>query len=149
MAYAGEKALVVLYNGKSTDTLDSFRHQRFCEKVASSASHVQHPQALPPTSGAAKYRSLRVYLQVQEWQGSADGLRPTDWGWQQCDEGFVPLQTDLAPAPENMLRVIRCNCLTDCSTLRCMCKKHSIECTPACGSDCTGIGLHEHTTDAM
>ena len=135
---AGERALVILYNGRSTDTLDSLRHQRFREKVASSATHVR-PQTLPPTSGAAIYHSMRVYLQVQEWKGSADGLLSTEWGWQLCDEGFVPLQTALAPAPENLLRIIRCSCLTDCSTLRCTCKKHNIECTPACGN-CRGSG---------
>ena len=73
---AGYIALVILYHGRSADTLDSLRHQRFREKVASSATHV-HPQTLPPTSGAAKYHSVRVYLQVQEWKGSADGLLPT------------------------------------------------------------------------
>ncbi len=34
MQDVGEKALVIIYNGKLTDTLDSIRHQRFCEKVA-------------------------------------------------------------------------------------------------------------------
>ena len=80
-----------------------------------------------------------LVVQVQEWKGSAGGLRPTEWGWQQCDMGSVPLQTDLAPAPENLLRVIRCNRMAD--TLRCTCKKHNIECSPACenfrGSGCT------------
>ena len=146
---AGEKALVIIYNGKSTDTLDSLRYQRFCEKVASKSSHVK-PQALPPTSGAAKYHSLRVYLQVQEWKGSADELHPTDWGWQECDEGFVPLQTSLPPAPEHLLKVIRCNCQADCSTRRCTCKRHNIECTPACGN-CRGSGcanvLHDNDED--
>ena len=37
MTCAGEIALVLLYNGRSTDTLDSLRHQRFREKVASIA----------------------------------------------------------------------------------------------------------------
>ena len=45
----------------------------------------------------------------------------------------------LGPAPENLLRVIRCNCMADCSTLRCTCKKHNIECSPACGN-CRGSG---------
>ena len=137
------------YNGKLTDTLDSLRHKRFCEKVASKTSHVK-PQSLPPTSAAAKYHSLRVYLQVQEWKGSAGGLHPTDWGWKECEEGFVPLQTSLPPAPEHLLKVIRCNCQTDCSTLRCSCKKHNIECTPACGNckgtSCANIS-HDNDTD--
>ena len=64
---------------------------------------------------------------------------PTEWGWQECPEGFVPLQTTLPPAPEQLLQVIRCNCKADWSTLRCSCKKHNIECTPACGS-CRGSG---------
>ena len=73
------RALVILYNGRSTETLDSLRHQRFREKVASCATQV-HPQTLPPTSGAAKYHSMHVYLQVQELNASADGLLPAKWG---------------------------------------------------------------------
>ena len=144
---AGEKALVIIYNGKSTDTLDSLRHQHFCEKVASKSSQHVKPQSLPPTSAAAKYHSLRVYLQVQQWKGSADNLHSTDWRWQVCDNGFVPQQTTRAPAPEYLLHIIRCNCKTDCSTTRCNCKKHNIECTPACGncrgSGCTNSSLFE------
>ena len=52
----GDIALVIVYNGRSTDTLASLRHQRFREKVASSANHV-HPLTQPPTPGAAKYHS--------------------------------------------------------------------------------------------
>ena len=89
---AGEKALVIIYNGKSTDSLDSLRYQHFCDKVASKSSQHVKPQSLPPTSAAAKYHSLRVNLQVQQWKGSADALHPTDWAWQVCDYGFVPQQ---------------------------------------------------------
>ena len=42
------------------------------------------------------------------------------------EAGFLPLQTALAPAAEKLLRIIRCSCMTDCSTLWCMCKKHNI-----------------------
>ena len=127
MIDAGEKALVLVYNGMLTETLDSLRHKRFCEKVTSKTSHVK-PQSLPPTSAAAKHHSLRVYLQVQEWKGSGAELYPRDWGWQECEEGFVPLQHHYLL----LLNVIRCNCQTDCSTLRCSCKKYNIECTLAC-----------------
>jgi hypothetical protein len=30
--------------------------------------------------------------------------------------------------------VIRCNCQTDCSTMRCSCKKHGLRCSIACGN---------------
>jgi len=62
----------------------------------------------------------------------------------------MPLQTSLPPAPEHLLQVMRCNCQTDCSTLRCSSKKHNIECTPACGN-CKGTGgtiiSHDNDTD--
>jgi hypothetical protein len=61
---AGEKALVSLYGGRADNTLDKLRYQRFWEKVTSSLATVQ-VRGLPPTSAAAKYHSLRVYLQVQ------------------------------------------------------------------------------------
>ena len=62
---AGEKALVLVYNGKLTDTLDSLRNKWFCEKVASKISLIK-PQSLPPTLAAVKYCSLHVYLQVKD-----------------------------------------------------------------------------------
>ncbi|KAJ8398943.1 hypothetical protein AAFF_G00416100 [Aldrovandia affinis] len=135
---AGENALLCLYNGKPGEGLDSLRHKRFCEKVATSTSHVQ-PQSLPPTSAAAKYHSLRVYYQVQQWKGTVDELLPQEWGWKESDGGLVPVQTDLPPAPLELLRVIRCTCKTDCSSLRCTCKKHDIEYSVAC-SNCKGSG---------
>ena len=45
VAEVGEKAMVILYNGKSTDTLDTIRYW-FYEKVASSSTYIQ-PQVLP------------------------------------------------------------------------------------------------------
>ena len=104
----GEKAL---YNGMLIDTLDYLRHKQFCEKMASKTSHVK-PQSLPLTSAAAKYHILHVYLQAQEWKGSAAKLHSREWGWQNCEEEIVPLQTLLPPAPEHLLRVIRYNCQT-------------------------------------
>ena len=38
---------------------------------------------------------------------------------------------DLTPAPDELLKVIRCNCYTDCSTLKCTCWKHNVKCSPA------------------
>ena len=134
---AGEQALVCLYNGKLGESLDSLRYKRFCEKVATNTSCI-HPQTLPPTSAAAKYHNLRVYLQVQIWKGS-DKLQPLEYGWKKSEEKFMPILTDLPPAPDDLLKMIRCNCLTDCSSMRCTCKKHNVPCSPACGN-CRGSG---------
>ena len=60
---AGENALVELYGGKRGEALDSLRYRRFYEKVTT-RGHQIRPHDLPPTSAAAKYHSLRVFLQV-------------------------------------------------------------------------------------
>ena len=80
---AGESALVCLYTRAVGDTLDKLRLQRFHQKVATSTRFVQ-PENLPPTSSAAKYHSLRVYLQVQIWKGKSrlgPHLHPQNIGW--------------------------------------------------------------------
>ena len=71
-------------------------------------------------------------------------MKETDWGWMTKDENLVPVMTDLPPAPDELLRFIRCNCTTDCSTARCNCRKHSLECSPACGQ-CRSIGCSNST----
>ena len=136
---AGEQVLVSVYKGKPGEVLDSLRYKRFCEKVATNVSHLQ-PQSLPPTSAASKYHSLRVYFQVQQWKGSGeDELQPEQRGWKETERGLMPIHTDQPPAPDELLRVIRCNCQSDCSSMRCTCKKHNAKFSLACGN-CRGSG---------
>ncbi|XP_076444211.1 uncharacterized protein LOC143282453 [Babylonia areolata] len=139
---AGEKALICLYNGHKEDSLDTLRYQRFHEKVSTCVTTVQI-QTLPPTSAAAKYHSLRVYL--QEWINPAADLAPEFWGWHLSSGQLEPRQTDLPPAPEDLLKVIRCNCKTDCSSKRCTCRKHGLGCSVACGR-CKGLGCSNSPT---
>jgi hypothetical protein len=127
---AGEHALVCLYNGQQGERLDTLRLQRFHQKVASSTVCVQ-PRILPPTSTSAKYHSQRVYHRVQEWRGVH--MRAENWGWTTMEGWFL-----FTPAPENLLEVINCNCKADCGTLRCSCRQHGLECSPACG-ECKGL----------
>ncbi len=137
---AGEQVLVSIYNGKPGEILDSLR---FCEKVATNTTQVQ-PQTLPPTSAAAKYHSLRVYLQIQHLQWKGHELQPEEWGWRVCEGGLMPMHTDLPPASDELQRIIRCNCQTDCGSMRCTCKKHNVKCSPACGN-CRGSGCMNST----
>ena len=41
----------------------------------------------------------------------------------------VHVLTDLSPAPDELLKMIRCNCHTDCSSMRCTCKKYIVKCS--------------------
>jgi 5'-3' exonuclease len=136
---AGEAALVSLYKGTPEDTLDKLRLRRFHQKVATSTSVVQ-PESLPPTSSAARYHSLRVYLQVQVWTGCTD-INQQTFGWKEVEGSFIPRQCDMEVAPKTLLEVVRCNCRTGCEKMRCSCRKAGLECSTGCG-ECRGICTH-------
>ena len=147
----GEKALVSLYSGQHGISLDALRYRRFCEKVSSCLTAVQ-VQNLPPMSAAAKYHSLRVYLQVQEWIHLDRNLDPQFWDWQVISGQLEPRTTELPPAPDFLLRFIRCNCKGDCKSKVCTCRKHGLDCSLACG-ECKGLSCDnspniEHTLEA-
>ena len=133
---AGEQVLILYNDGRSANSLDDLRYKMFCSKVAGGTTYLQ-VHSLPPTSAAARYHSLRVYFQVQQWIGN-DTLHPDDWGWMNVDSRYVPYNTDLPPAPSKLLSVIRCCCKADCDTKRCSCRKHGLDFSPACG-ECHGL----------
>lgn len=134
---AGEKAIVLAHKGLPKDNLDNLRLLRFHQKVNSSTVFVQ-PQVLPPTSAAAKFHSMRVYLQVQQWMGQGDQLKPEDCGWYEKDAKYLPVTTYIDAAPSDLLEVVRCNCKMGCSTKQCSCRKHGLECSTGCGQ-CRGV----------
>jgi len=134
---AGELCLVSLYNGDDDESLDDLRLRTFYSKTTRSTAAVE-PHSLPPTSAAAKYHSLRVYQQVQVWFGHGDQVPPDQWGWKVSEGKLAPILTDNTPAPQKLLKVIRCNCKTGCYSLRCICRKNGLDCSMACG-ECRGV----------
>ena len=133
---AGEKALVMMYNGKSSDTLYGLRFKKYCDKVATSLTQVD-PRMLPPTSAAAKNHSKRVFLQINQWKDPECDMAAEDWSWTLTETGLCPTMTEMAPAPSELLKLIRCSCATDCASARCTCRKHGMKCSTACGQ-CRG-----------
>jgi hypothetical protein len=122
---AGLKLLALIYGGKVSDSLNELRYTRYMDITASATAPLK-PELLPPTVNAAKYHILRTHSQVKQWKSlMATDIRPTDWGWKLMDGQYVPIATDLEPAPESMLSIMRCKCRTDsrhpCSTLLCTC----------------------------
>eukprot|EP00794_Sanderia_malayensis_P014567 gene14567-16069_t len=112
------------------------RYHRFCEKVSSSSSVVELHQ-LPPTSDAAKFHSLRVYFQVQNWLSNDCHHNAENWGWVNKSEKLFPITTSLPPTPAKFLEMIKCACKANCDTRRCTCRKNTLQCSTA-GSECHG-----------
>ena len=136
---AGIKLLVKVFGGGPSNSLDSMRYSKYMMKVSSGAVL---PEKLPPTERAALYHCLRAHLQAVHWIVlDTTALNPTDWGWKREDGKLVPIPTDLEPAPDDLLKVIRCNCKSSsanqCSSNICTCRKNGLHCIAACGG-CRG-----------
>ncbi len=109
------------------------------EMVASSKKI--EPQKLPPTPRAAYFYSLHVHHQIMIWKNLSVDIDPTKWGWKLDGKSLQPIITDLEPAPEFIIKFIRCKCKlsarSPCSSNVCSCRKHGLKCVSACG-DCHG-----------
>ena len=51
-------------------------------------------------------------------------------GIDKSEERLMPVHTDMPPPPDEILRIVRCNCHTDCSSKSCTCRKHDVKCSP-------------------
>lgn len=133
----GESIIVTLYGGQSGESLDNLRYRKFTAKVSAGiANSCVQVQSLPPTSDAARFHSLRVYHQCQSWLENE--MDPKEWGWRVTQGRLVPIKSKLPPAPDQLLKVIRCSCKTNCENKRCSCRKNGLDCSTAC-TECKGI----------
>ena len=108
---AGCKALACLFSDTGSN-LKCLLCIILSSKVAMAKSFVK-PERLQPKR-SAKFHALRTYSQVMQWMGKDTGLNETKWGWKMKDGKFVPVMIDQDPAPEVLLKMIRCNCSTRC-----------------------------------
>lgn len=102
------------------------------EKVAAAKLFVT-PERWPPTESATKYHSFRTYYQVSVWKSQETPLTATEWGWFVKENSYYPTVSDMSPAPEWLLKMIRCSCKTHCATMRCGCKQNGLPCSASCG----------------
>lgn len=144
----GCNAMVSLFNGKQSESLESLRYRFLSKKVCTAKSFVK-PERLPPTTSAAKFHSRRTYLQLMQWMCKADGLNPADWGWLVQGGKLVPLMMSTSPAPELLLKMIRCSCSSGCTTMKCTCRKNGLECTTTCGHSCENMDQEPVSDDEL
>ena len=132
---AGEEVAGLLYGGAPHEGINILRWRKFVSKTSTGTSCVQI-HTLPPTAEALYQHSLRVFFQCQEWLGRT--LDAIDYGWKVKVDKLFPVFTTAAPAPQELLTVIHCNCKQHCDTMRCSCRKNGLLCSIACG-ECHGV----------
>ena len=103
----------------------------FCKYMAES-------EKLPPILGALKQHILRAHVQARVWGQAAvpqqELLDPLKNGYHRdSDDGQLqPATTDVPPAPEPIVEMVRCQCKGNCSSNRCSCKSKNLPCTDLC-----------------
>ena len=70
---------------------------------------------LPPTSGAARMHSFRVYLQVQLCYGR--DMDPLKWGWEMKAGNLQPIVSERPAAPPRLLKMIFCEFKSGCKEI--------------------------------
>lgn len=86
-------------------------------------------ERMPPTSRACYFHCLRVHHQVSTWCNLRTVLSK-EYGFKLEAGSMVPIITDMAPAPSDLLREIRCSCKNSkklCAS--CSCAKKRLPCS--------------------
>ena len=98
------------YKGGPGNFLSELRYNTFMRFAATAISAFK-PQNLPPTDRAAYFHSLRMNLQVIEWKSLMNVILPAEeWGWRLQHGMYEPVIIDMSPAPQKILKCVRCNC---------------------------------------
>jgi len=61
-------------------------------------------------------------------RGMANDTKPTDWGWKEESRQLIRVMTEKNAAPDELLKVIHCNCLVGCKSSRCSCRRYALPC---------------------
>ncbi|KAJ8886838.1 hypothetical protein PR048_013050 [Dryococelus australis] len=68
-----------------------------------------------------------------QWLDKNDGMDPTDWGWKLQEGKYLLPMMDKNPVPDELIKLVSCNCSARCNTLQCTCKKNALPCTKGFG----------------
>ncbi len=101
---------------------------------------------IPPTRGALIQHIKRAAFQSgYVWAQSVIPCQiipsPSEWGWLNSDQEWIPKWTDLPDASSACNELIHCGCKEACHG-NCKCSKASLRCTTLCA--CSG---HCYSTD--
>ena len=99
-------------------------------------------EKLPPTPGAWREHIRRAHVHANVWQQDIIAQPkypdPLTLGWQLVEGRLVSILSQVPPAPQSVLQLLRCNCGSSskqqnkCVTKRCTCKSHGVVCTELC-----------------
>ena len=91
---------------------------------------------LPPTKGSLEQSMLRSHYISLIWRSatipSPNLPNIADYGWKVSDGIYVPIMTNMPPAPEAVIQLIKCMCTATKCTRYCSCRRNNLACTEIC-----------------
>lgn len=138
----GEK-MILRAMGSSCSTLNEERYNTYIKRTAVSEKKVESKN-FKPTTDSAGLHCLRVYLQVQSWDGIE--LDPLQWGFAKRGRFLLPVKMRKPPAQESLLKVVRCGCRSGCERMSCSCRKYGLPCGAMC-NPCRGTSCMNRMED--
>ena len=112
-------------------------------------------ERLPPTSGALRQHILRAHYQCIIWCNDivpvVDMPNATEYGWCNTDGRLTAVVSDVKPAPEAVVELVRCKCIGGRCHGRCSCFTAGMVCTQMCRCDahpdnCDNVDTTLHST---
>jgi hypothetical protein len=136
------------YGLKDVHDMSTLRYNVWSSKMANTKlSAAPELRSLPPTTAAFEPHVYRAHYQAAIWRAALDPnpptLDPVQYGWSRDQTSNmlvpVPLPSGVSPAPQDVLKMIRCGCSSNrpCSTMRCSCSPARLSCSMFCG--CNGM----------
>jgi hypothetical protein len=65
--------------------------------------------------------------------GMASEIDPTEWGRKRKRDELIPIMTGKNTAPDELFKIIHCNCSGEYTSVRCSCRRYELPCTATCG----------------
>ena len=144
------------YSSPDSADMTALRYSVWSTKMSNpKLSSAPDLKTLPPTTAAFVEHVKRAHLQVAIWKAAMDAdppsLDPVQYGWSlDAASGIlvpVSLPPDVSPAPDDVLKLIKCGCAssTPCSTSRCSCSAAQLSCSMFCSCHATNDCRNGHT----
>lgn len=125
---SAEKFICRIYKITDEDSCNEARATLF--------SRCRSPEALLPTSDAARWHIQRAHFQSMIWKQAHVAHPvlplPETMGWTKLNEKLVPKLMSLAPVPKSCDEMVKCGCKSGCKSKKCSCRNVGLPCTGAC-----------------
>ena len=108
-----------------------------------------------PTPSAIRQHILRAHYQAHIWAQDKTAFLPAlnavGLGWQEGSDGkYIPVLSDLPPAPEAVVELVKCSCGVSKCSRKYSCKVNNLTCTDLCKCEATeGTCTNLHHTEVQ